>query len=121
MFPDTPPCLGHLCMGMGKPGPPTLPSCQSLSHPQGHLPGCWCVLCHPAVCSPQIPPERPGAASTRTDTDEEAHTHEAFPASLVGKLMGLVWLCLGGDGKPIPAKQAFYYRLFWVFFPVSSV
>lgn len=78
--------------------------------PQGHLAQPWWVPCHPAGRSPQIPPSPPEATSTGADGN--THTNEAFPTSCAfGKLMGLVWLCLGRDGKPVPAKQTFYYRL----------
>jgi len=59
--------------------------------PQATLQGHQHVPCHPAGCSSQIPPVPPGAAGA--DAGRKAHAHEAFPSSL-GKLVGLVWLCV---------------------------
>lgn len=74
----------------------------------------------PPAAAPKFLPSNLELPARGTDAGGKAHARKAFPASCAfGKLMGLVWLCLGGDGKPIPAKQTFYYRLFWVFFPFS--
>ena len=79
-------------------------------------------VCHatPPAAAPKFLPSDLKLPARGTDADGKAHAREAFPASYAfGKLMALVWFCLGGDGKPIPAKQTFYYRLFWVFYPFS--
>lgn len=121
VFPDTPPYLEHLCMGAGKPGPPVVLSCWSPSHPA------WspCLdpvhaVAAPLAAAPKFLLSDLELPALGTDAGGKAYTRKAFPASCAfGKLMGLVWLCLGGDGKPIPAKQTFYYGLFWFFSPFS--
>lgn len=73
----------------------------------------------PLAAAPKFLPSRMEPPARGTDADGKAHAREAFPASCAfGKLAGQLWSCLGEDGKAIPAKQTFYYRLFWGFSPL---
>lgn len=121
VFPDTPPCLGHLCMGVGKPGLPTLPSCGSPGHPAGS-PRSALVR---AVPPRQLQPPKSSLPAWSADMGHGCYREISCPQSLSHFLRlweadGSGLVVFGWGWKTHPSQTDFLLQVVWGFFSPSS-